>query len=119
MSSRENAMTVTEDSNRRHPLWDVYQFADGSLFYFNPFTFQASLDFPRACPNALGGILADEMGMGKTVEAIALMLQNRPANWPLGMGIVCHFNTCGAWMDLLCYLFDFWSILSSWLCLLA
>ena len=27
-----------------------------------------------------GGILADEMGMGKTIQAIALMLTNRPSN---------------------------------------
>jgi E3 ubiquitin-protein ligase SHPRH len=34
-------------------------------------------DLQAACPNVSGGVLAEEMGLGKTVELIALMCLNR------------------------------------------
>jgi DNA repair protein RAD5 len=110
MNARERqAVQVLSSSSGvavRHPLWDEYQIdtrnnngrrrsssslingdADDATapftFYLNPFNTQASLTFPAALPTARGGILADEMGMGKTVMCIALMLASMPDNVPL------------------------------------
>src|SRR5579859_2787855 len=46
---------------------------DDKPFYFNPYSGELSLDFPRAERPCKGGILADEMGMGKTIMISALI----------------------------------------------
>ena len=42
-------------------------------FYFNPYSGELSLEYPKAQRNCKGGILADEMGMGKTIMVSALI----------------------------------------------
>lgn len=37
------------------------------LFYYNPYSGEMSLDTPKADAKTAGGILADSMGMGKTL----------------------------------------------------
>ncbi|MCI17879.1 SWI/SNF-related matrix-associated actin-dependent regulator of chromatin subfamily A member 3-like 3-like, partial [Trifolium medium] len=44
--------------------------------YVNIFTGEAAKKFPQATQMARGGILADAMGLGKTVMTIALILSN-------------------------------------------
>uniref|UniRef100_A0A7S0CPX5 Uncharacterized protein n=1 Tax=Amorphochlora amoebiformis TaxID=1561963 RepID=A0A7S0CPX5_9EUKA len=69
----------SEDPSRvkkKHALWDEYRFLDGTSFYVNPFSMDISILLPHSTAAAFGGILADEMGMGKTVQAIALMAAN-------------------------------------------
>jgi DNA repair protein RAD5 len=39
----------------------------GHLFYFNPYSGELTLEFPTQKLVARGGILADSMGMGKTL----------------------------------------------------
>jgi len=46
---------------------------DDKPFYFNPYSGELSLDFPKAERPCKGGILADEMGMGKTIMISALI----------------------------------------------
>ena len=47
-----------------------------SLFYWNRFSCRVQLSPPRPHMPARGGILADDMGMGKTVMALALVLSD-------------------------------------------
>jgi DNA repair protein RAD5 len=46
---------------------------DEKPFYFNPYSGELSLDFPKSERKFKGGILADEMGMGKTIMLSALI----------------------------------------------
>ncbi|KZV84501.1 hypothetical protein EXIGLDRAFT_741898 [Exidia glandulosa HHB12029] len=78
-------------NNSMHPLWDEYTFphdisdtgdaavldlTDEVSFYFNSYSGELSLAFPRAERKCRGGILADEMGMGKTIMVSALLHSN-------------------------------------------
>ncbi|KAF8807924.1 DNA repair protein RAD5 [Phlegmacium glaucopus] len=87
MYSLENGTMDARGATSMHPLWSQYAFpqepvmdgdmidltADDKLFYFNPYSGELSLDFPKAERNCRGGILADEMGMGKTIMLSALI----------------------------------------------
>jgi DNA repair protein RAD5 len=46
---------------------------DEKPFYFNAYSGELSLDFPKSERKCKGGILADEMGMGKTIMISALI----------------------------------------------
>ncbi|KAL9701718.1 hypothetical protein quinque_005159 [Culex quinquefasciatus] len=50
---------------------------EGEEFYMNLDSFEVLAEVPGENPVPPGGILADEMGMGKTVEMLGLMLLNR------------------------------------------
>ena len=47
------------------------------MFYVNPFSRQYRADFPLALQGCRGGIIADEMGMGKTVMLLALVVASQ------------------------------------------
>ncbi|CAG9462964.1 unnamed protein product [Pedinophyceae sp. YPF-701] len=51
---------------------------DGTFFYF-PAAGELRTQRP---PRVTGGLLAEEMGLGKTVEMVALILSDRAANYP-------------------------------------
>ncbi|KAF3455122.1 hypothetical protein FNV43_RR05570 [Rhamnella rubrinervis] len=61
-----------------HPCWEAYHLADkrGCIVYLNAFSGDATTEFPSTLQMARGGILADAMGLGKTIMTIALLLDN-------------------------------------------
>jgi DNA repair protein RAD5 len=102
MHSLETGNMAARDASSMHPLWSEYveftilpqlqrlsgfRYAfpadphdsvidltrDDAPFYFNPYSGELSLEFPRAERKCRGGILADEMGMGKTIMLSALI----------------------------------------------
>ncbi|KAG8979771.1 DNA helicase rad5, partial [Tulasnella sp. 427] len=117
MHSIETGARDARDADSMHPLWDEYIFppeaSDGVIdlceddvpFYFNPYSGELSLEFPRAERNCRGGILAlaeetvksgffwlksafdppsttrrglsTEMGMGKSIMTSSLIHTSR------------------------------------------
>lgn len=77
MHSLESGKMNAREAWSMHPLWSEYSFphepcmnddiidltADEKLFYFNPYSGELSLDFPKAERNCRGGILADEISL--------------------------------------------------------
>ncbi|CAA7268072.1 unnamed protein product [Cyclocybe aegerita] len=98
MHSLETGAIDAREATSMHPLWSQYTFpqepvidgdmidltADDKLFYFNSYSGELSLDFPKAERNCKGGILAQisvsmiEMGMGKTIMLSALIQTSMP-----------------------------------------
>ncbi|CAL9069661.1 unnamed protein product [Musa banksii] len=76
MSELEKGIDVEQASKTLHPCWSAYNILDKrvSAVYVNVFTGEATTQFPSAMQMARGGILADAMGLGKTVMTIALIL---------------------------------------------
>ncbi|KAG1896321.1 SNF2 family N-terminal domain-containing protein [Suillus fuscotomentosus] len=93
MHSRESGEMSAREAVSMHPLWSKYAFpaeprdgiidltADEKPFYFNPYSGELSLDFPKAERTLKGGILAADsfisVGMGKTIMLSALIHTNR------------------------------------------
>ncbi|XVF19793.1 hypothetical protein REPUB_Repub11eG0141500 [Reevesia pubescens] len=59
-----------------HPCWEAYRLTDKRepVVYLNAFTGDATIEFPSTHRMARGGILADAMGLGKTIMTIALLV---------------------------------------------
>ncbi|XP_052208103.1 DNA repair protein RAD5B [Diospyros lotus] len=76
MSESEKGVDVEEAAKTLHPCWAAYRICDErcSAIYVNIFSGEATTQFPTAMMMARGGILADAMGLGKTVMTIALIL---------------------------------------------
>ena len=78
-TDQDNEGKTTQGGKRQeknrvlHPLWVEFRFSDGSPYYWNRCTGALTLEFPAAVKQVRAGILADAMGLGKTVEALALI----------------------------------------------
>ena len=120
-----NTHNDAEGSDAIHPCWEEYRIANaveaqagpaGSsqakkrrrcelCFWHNPFTGALSLEFPSGAGHSLsGGILADAMGLGKTVMTIAHILAC-PAPDRKGTGegqatlVVCPMSLLAQWRE--------------------
>ncbi|GJT88341.1 helicase [Tanacetum coccineum] len=62
-------------STTLHPCWDAYNLADKRKFvvYVNAFSGEATVEFPSTLQMSRG-ILADAIGLGKTIMTISLLL---------------------------------------------
>ncbi|KAL4394593.1 hypothetical protein S83_004920 [Arachis hypogaea] len=76
MSEIENGNRADSAESNLNPCWSAYKICEGRMIYVNIFTGEATTTIPRATQMARGGILADSMGLGKTVMTIALILTN-------------------------------------------
>ncbi|KAK6278867.1 hypothetical protein POUND7_019134 [Theobroma cacao] len=76
MSESEKGIDAEKAAQTLHPCWSAYSICDerASSIYVNVFSGEATVHFPSARQMARGGILADAMGLGKTVMTIALIL---------------------------------------------
>uniref|UniRef100_A0A0E0KMT8 Uncharacterized protein n=1 Tax=Oryza punctata TaxID=4537 RepID=A0A0E0KMT8_ORYPU len=78
MSQLEKGIDGDQAKKTLHPCWSAYKIVDkrAPAVYVNVFTGEATTKFQSVTQSARGGILADAMGLGKTVMTIALILSN-------------------------------------------
>ncbi|CAH9072757.1 unnamed protein product [Cuscuta europaea] len=76
MTQLERIHSVNDAETTLHPCWDAYHLADkrDRVIYLNAFSGDATTEFPSTLQMARGGILADSMGLGKTIMTISLLL---------------------------------------------
>ncbi|KAF8514339.1 SNF2 family N-terminal domain-containing protein [Hysterangium stoloniferum] len=90
MHSLESGTAAARNADSIHPLWEEYLFPyeeqeDGIIdmteeqkpFYFNPYSGELSVTFPRAERKCRGGVLAYSLGMGKTIMISSLLHTSR------------------------------------------
>ena len=92
-----------------HPLWLTCPFqgedAFGECLHVNPYSQSTRVGNPPSIHACRGGILADEMGMGKTVEFLALLLRDkemrgeRPSTGSTPTLIVVPMTVLSQWAD--------------------
>ncbi|WOL01625.1 hypothetical protein Cni_G10342 [Canna indica] len=75
MLQHEKGKYFKEAATTLHPCWEAYHIADKrGLVYLNAFSGEVALEFPSTLQMSRGGILADAMGLGKTIMTISLLL---------------------------------------------
>ncbi|MCJ1413955.1 hypothetical protein MMC32_000280 [Xylographa parallela] len=71
MTSKEQARVFADKEEDNNSLWRLQRRANGQPIYFNVITGREERSRP---PEVLGGILADMMGLGKTLSILALIV---------------------------------------------
>ncbi|XP_057457141.1 DNA repair protein RAD5A isoform X2 [Lotus japonicus] len=86
MIQMEKGRSVDETDTTLHPCWDAYRLADKRelVIYLNAFSGEATIEFPSTLQMAKGGILADAMGLGKTIMTISLLVAHSGRGGSLG-----------------------------------
>ncbi|KZF23424.1 hypothetical protein L228DRAFT_209965 [Xylona heveae TC161] len=74
MTSKERSRVFSEKEECNSSLWRLRANANGQSRYYNVITGKEELAKP---PEVLGGILADMMGLGKTLSILALLLSTQ------------------------------------------
>ncbi|CAK8535333.1 unnamed protein product [Lathyrus sativus] len=76
MVQMEKGRPRDDTTTALHPCWEAYRLADKRelVVYLNAFSGEATTEFPSTLQMARGGILADAMGLGKTVMTISLLI---------------------------------------------
>jgi len=87
-SEQDSLVNANLNGRQLSPMWDEYDLPGGpdlvgSSLYFNSATGAVSLVFPEAgLSDCRGGILADDMGFGKTVMCLALLALDKAPGLP-------------------------------------
>ncbi|CAM0948087.1 unnamed protein product [Alopecurus aequalis] len=78
MLQLEEGSSSQDAATTLHPCWEAYKLEDKRelVLYLNVFSGDATTEFPSTLQLARGGILADAMGLGKTIMTIALLLSD-------------------------------------------
>ncbi|PIA54804.1 hypothetical protein AQUCO_00900998v1 [Aquilegia coerulea] len=78
MVQLEKGRCVEAAATTLHPCWDAYRLADKRdlVVYLNAFSGDATTEFPSTLQMSRGGILADAMGLGKTIMTISVLLSH-------------------------------------------
>ncbi|XP_031283471.1 DNA repair protein RAD5A isoform X2 [Pistacia vera] len=86
MTHREKGQSMDEAARILHPCWEAYRLADERepVVYLNSFSGDATTEFPSTLEVSRGGILADAMGLGKTIMTLALLLTHSERGTPSG-----------------------------------
>lgn len=92
----EKGQCTDEAATTLHPCWEAYHLADkrGLVVYLNAFSGDATMEFPSTLQMARGGILADAMGLGKTIMTISLLLAHSERG-----GSIDSPSTSGAFIE--------------------
>ncbi|XP_062172671.1 DNA repair protein RAD5A isoform X2 [Alnus glutinosa] len=79
MVQLEKGQRMNEAATTLHPCWEAYCLADKRelAVYLNAFSGDATTEFPSSLQMARGGILADAMGLGKTIMTISLLAHSK------------------------------------------
>jgi len=77
MAGREVQPGDTQPLRTPHPLWSKLELPAGHTVWTNAATGQLSMREAWHRQTTFGGILAEEMGLGKTVEVLALIMSRR------------------------------------------
>lgn len=75
---RENLLkNGVSNQKRTDPIWEERHFRSKTTYFVNPYEKSASLFCPEPPAPCLGGILADDMGMGKTLMILSLIVYQK------------------------------------------